>query len=908
MYGQCLPAVPCATGSINDYSCINLGNSSDLEANGKLLPFPGTASTQPQKIVVASYITFDDDYEFAPGTEIIMLPGALLDIYSDVRFIGQVTIKGCGGTWFGIRVRSNGTLSMKNSFMLNACEGIMLNSNSKAEITANIFIDNKKCIQAEGAVTLLGEGIAHNMFDQQTNSFPGCNPQSIPTAITLTNVPQITIGDVAQSGAPNEFFNYTYGIDAKNSNVDVINNSFEGASMAGIRLQGTGGVFTAEISGFGGGLASPLFVENCVRGVDATNYNVIIKNASFRTVEEAIYSVSNTLPVVLHVADCRIEDYASAGIRVSNSVIADAEISNVEIHDNNMGFEGERWGIFWNFNTLPNSLNRVRITDNRFYDDPKISPDPDFVKYKSYGAWILGSSKVRLEDNYFYQNYLSSIEHEFKGIWLFNAPSNELVGNDFVGNFGPFTITPTVLNRYRGIDVFNSGTNLISCNSSQNLNEGFFFNGPACDHTAFQYNEISDNSRDLYLSPGSIIGQQYERENSWPASTSGVAEAFFDGNPSQTLRFASQFLINSSNQNSPLWADPRIPATDWFDYSGNSPILPENQCVEEWDPNEDTRSVANTMAIGGTFEAYKGYPASTWEVELDAFGVLAEDANTRPAGSPEEVFYNTHLSANLGKLYRAKHAWENIALFTTAFEGDWNINQTAIATKLEEIRAQTQLMQEAETEAQQLQIAQTLATLHAALTALQLTNQSLSAQYKTDIAGKANQLASDLDNITTTDVWEQNLNTVLDLSVEKLLSETADWTTTQYNALKAIADQCRHEGGIGVVMARAAVGSYQYDDEAMCTGQGQPRSSNAARLKASIAPNPALEQCRITFDQPVSGQMVVHNFQGQVVRSIQLSEVAAFDLDVRTLPAGLYNLHVSTQQGTLLDEKIVVIH
>ncbi|MBX2891718.1 MAG: right-handed parallel beta-helix repeat-containing protein [Saprospiraceae bacterium] len=529
------------------------------------------------------------------------------------------------------------------------------------------------------------------------------------------------------------------------------------------------------------------------------------------------------------------------------------------------------------------------------------------MQYQSYGAWITGPTRITLQKNKFFQNYETDIRHEFKGIWLTGSPSNVLDKNDFVGNYGPMNITNSGGYAYRGIHVDNSNSNKLSCNTSTNLNQGFFFNGPACDHTNFRSNTMTDNLEGLYLSPGSIIGVQSEKMNTWPGS--GALEAHFDGMPEQGLMFMSQFRINTSNQNSPLWASPRVPANNWFVPSGNEPPIGvplSETCFEEI--NEDPPgSEANARAIAGTFEDYKGYPASGWEARLDAFAVLAAHPELRPENSPEAQFYNTHDTGNTGKLQRARDAWDNITVFTASFESSWNANQADIAAKLGEIRAQTQLMQEAETESEQQQIAQTLGTLQSELTTLQQTNQSLSEQYKSDVADRANQLAADLDNVNTTDVWEQNLKTVLVLSAEKLLSGNTEWTTTQYNSLKSIADQCRHEGGIGVVMARVAIEEFDYDDEAMCPGAGLPRSSDAARLGALVAPNPASDFCRLTFEQPVNGSLRVYNFQGQVVRNVRFAEASYFELDTRNLSSGLYGIEVRTKQGLRYAGKLSIV-
>jgi hypothetical protein len=161
-YGQCEGAIPCVS-NITDYQCIETGVVTALMGN-KLLFYPGPAETTVQKIIVKTTLQVDVPYRFATGSEIIMLPGSKILVGSDFGTLGNVTIKGCGGSWEGIRIFSNGTLTLVDSEISDACTAIDLRPGSKAKITENTFTSNYYCIRAEGAITLLGEGIAHNEF------------------------------------------------------------------------------------------------------------------------------------------------------------------------------------------------------------------------------------------------------------------------------------------------------------------------------------------------------------------------------------------------------------------------------------------------------------------------------------------------------------------------------------------------------------------------------------------------------------------------------------------------------------------------------------------------------------------------------------------------------------------------
>lgn len=121
----------------------------------------------------------------------------------------------------------------------------------------------------------------------------------------------------------------------------------------------------------------------------------------------------------------------------------------------------------------------------------------------------------------------------------------------------------------------------------------------------------------------------------------------------------------------------------------------------------------------------------------------------------------------------------------------------------------------------------------------------------------------------------------------------------QYDTLLSIADQCRHEGGIGVVWARAAIEQIDYDDESMCPGESERTSAVtvASRLQAAVWPNPANDRCRVAFDRPVHGTLILRNLHGTALRSVQISGASMLEFDTANLPAGLYLIEAQTAEG-----------
>ena len=900
----------CDCASFPSYKCISFGNLPDLIAAGDLLDY-AEAQTEPQYIVVESFINFDDQnnstpYHFASGSQILMLSNSTFTIRKEVIF-DETTLFGCSNPWAGIEVYSNGILRMTGSNIANACHTILLRPGSKAEIASNYFANNGTCIEAEGNTQTIGAGIAHNTFDGNFYSI-SCFQLGTRWAITLDNIPHITIGNMTGGGAPNEFIAYD-GIFANNTNLDIFNTSFIGdATKSGIMLRGAGGTYTAHVTGLGNTVNDPAFMGNYDIGIDAKNYNLSVENAYFNGANQHHIKINGSLiPARIVLSENYFDQYKEDAINVGLSIIQDVFVFQNTFRDDNFnGFL--KSGIRWNSNQFALNQHFGRIRDNLFFDDEKINTSHPDLSFESYGIYLSSSKSLNLQDNLFYQNYNTSIIHDFKGILLRNAPQNHLITNGVFGNFGPMITSAQTSYSYRGIEIIESPETFVSCNHSQNLNEGFYFRGPASDKTDFRHNEMSDNLTGMYLFPGSIIGQQIDMENKWQGDlpVGGLAEAHFDGNPSIGALLMSRFLINSSNLGSILWANPRVPASGWFSYSGGQDGLPFICLKEEGPPPPKSR--ANDMLIGGTFEAYKGYPASEWEATLNAFATLDNNPELLLESSPEETFYNSHLGGNIGKLHRARTAWDDIALFSTAVEADWEINAEDIVNKLDEIKAENLAMEQAVTEQEQAQIAQTLESLKAELESLQENNQDLSAEYQSDVTARANTLISDLAEINTTEVWETNLKTVLDLSVEKLRAGNAAWASNQYTSLESIANQCRHEGGVGVVLARAAIEKFDYDDEAMCPGWVEERDNSVAVLKTNIAPNPANTLCSVSFDQPVSGALLIQNMQGQLIQNIALSGTTRLNVNTEKWPAGLYSFIVRAENGGFFSGKLAISH
>jgi hypothetical protein len=561
------------------------------------------------------------------------------------------------------------------------------------------------------------------------------------------------------------------------------------------------------------------------------------------------------------------------------------------------------------------------MTGNHFYDNAKpvlIVSTNQHVR--SYSIFATVPRQLNIHGNYFYQNY-AAVDHEFDGINIYGSPNtgasigNKILDNEFIANFGPgiYSSPSTDDLICRGLKIYNAPYNTYSCNRVQGLNVGVHFNGISCDHTTFKYNTMKGNLTGLYLYDGTVIGQQIAQENTWPGDlpSGGVDEAKFDGMPGQGALLASRFAVNDlAHPQSDYWPNPREPMNsmnDWFvgAFGTPSPVL---HCYISNGDGFSGKSEADRQIIEGEYQPYKGYPATTWETTLNAFGTFYNSPELLTSeNNITQQFYSVHNTDNIGKIYRALVSWENAKLFTAPLQSQWDTNQASLDQIINALAYQDASMEQAQSFTDQQLITQSISTLQGQLATLHQNSESLTSQYQSDVTGRINQLLTDLSNISTTNVWETNVITVLTLSSQRLLNSNDDWTLSQKSILQAIAGQCRFEGGIGVVMARAAIASYRYDDAVMCPGVSNSRNSIPYFL-ASLTPNPSNNICRINFDKIFSGAVAVASSNGQVLENLQIENASFYDLDTHALPNGLYLITLKSAEGHHSTHKLSVIH
>lgn len=134
-----------------DFVCIDGGDGllTSYDGNSPLLDEPAASST-PQFVVIKRDITINENYTFAAGSKILVLPGKKITINSGYRLrLFETQVFSCSSSWNGFYVNSGGTLFVKDgSIIQDANVAIEPQANASVIVTGSAIENNTVGVNA----------------------------------------------------------------------------------------------------------------------------------------------------------------------------------------------------------------------------------------------------------------------------------------------------------------------------------------------------------------------------------------------------------------------------------------------------------------------------------------------------------------------------------------------------------------------------------------------------------------------------------------------------------------------------------------------------------------------------------------------------------------------------------------
>lgn len=381
----------------------------------------------------------------------------------------------------------------------------------------------------------------------------------------------------------------------------------------------------------------------------------------------------------------------------------------------------------------------------------------------------------------------------------------------------------------------------------------------------------------------------------------------FDQNDINRVGF-SKFIINNVNQNSIYWATPRtiggVGDVDyWFTYdNGQFPSAPSlSDCANGFNTSGGRLSKADLSVLSNNYPSYLGFPASAWEAGFRLFSNLDQYPALCTPGSAAQAFYNNNSTATIGKLYTALKTVRFIGQSTQSI----NAKQTEVESLLNQIYALDAQIIDAQSDTQETLMLTQRDTLVTQYLQKQSEYEQLAGNFSSTLQQQANAQLTILNGTTANTTWEQNLKLVLQYQLGMVWSGQP-LSQTQNTVVQAIANQCRYEGGYGVLLARKMLPDQLYDDDILCSGRNDNSGKNQAN-EVVIYPNPACNFILLASPkQTDAGTALLFNALGQLVRNFTWSGFET-RLDISDLPNGTYFFNVNAEEQPAFMKKVVII-
>jgi hypothetical protein len=513
----------------------------------------------------------------------------------------------------------------------------------------------------------------------------------------------------------------------------------------------------------------------------------------------------------------------------------------------------------------------------------------------------------------------SHVNVQFIGAHLLNCPNATIYNNSVNG------VTTAIANPNDGFVLSESFNANIYGNCFNNLRAGLNFIGPTNDHTIVKSNTLQDLANTIRINPGGIIGQQVHRGNAFTSSTNKTAQFIFNApNSGVTYNYSpfddisilmSSFTIQATKVSSsifrpsPVQIDDKIDNNVWFQFKTGNQVFPIS-CYQTGPPIKEQLllSKGDELYLSNQFPAYLGFPASTWEAGFRLFGTLDNTPNLRPVGSAAATFFNNNYNSTTGKLYRAYEDIASLGLPNTPADSTQLQNYyTTIDIKIKTILVKDSLIGITTDATQLAQLKQERTNLNADLDNTFSSLSTVLTALKSNAVSKANSILSDLNSISASTVFEQNLKTILSIQVNQFLNGTA-FSDTQIATINGIGQQCRFEGGFGVVLARLMIPNTTNDDN-ICI----PKNRNESQITSSnldnfinIYPNPTIDYLQIDFQKPVkNGTFTIRNAIGKVIYA-QAIEGESIILSNFDFSNGLYIAELKIDGFRTINRKFIV--
>lgn len=793
------------------------------------------------------------------GSQLLMQPGSVINIVGPNATnmeLDNSEIIGCGVKWQGIRVLPNlGTgIDINTSSIISDADIAISKDISNNNIPCNIFVNhslfsnNTRCIQMGGAV----------QFFSTSSIFDG--------GVVAVDLFDLDHGVVSVTG--NSIFRNQESISVAIGNSSPTDLSPKIATVS-IRYS------TFENTPVGVTINNIFFNNRIMWNTFNNTVNAIL---GLRT---GYYIFRNIITSTDVAVDIEQPDYFSTTIDHNDIQVA-----------NNSGFGS--FGILManNFTNLPlnitnNTISNYSIFGIRSVNGVQLNNNNTLIENNtlssnnnSIGIEIRNTISTRVMNNNVFLGFPNS-GLSSDGILVQNGSGNVLFHNstDALPGVPGF-----------GIRLVNSAQSLVKCNVTNNSRIGFN-SSMTCANSNLLYNYFGNgigilHFNGLQIDDFSQIGLQTYKRNKWNSSYANLGAVNLNSVAPTILQ--SQFKVETPIVGTPY--HPTNSGSGFFDCPTPINILEEANCTTPVTGNDEFTHTSENLErmINNNSSGSSELDVMNWEGRRYSYGFLSRNPNYINEQQQFSTFYNQNSTGFLGQFQQVQNNWQN-ANNTKPYSTS---SMDALRTEIEAGFDQS--------------------TPPSNLNALvqEYYNKTVANQNYTN--SLANQQLSLLNNISTTQSYEQNLVNVYKVYFATLAKGINHLNADQENLITTVANQCPLTGGSGTLDARAIYNickskTHVFDNN--CT-TATPRSTDRAEIgKLTVSPNPANDVVEVKFKLSKSekGRLQIINSFGQILVDLEVGDTNQKIISVSQYSSGIYYVRLIEDNTITQIHKVCIV-
>ena len=869
-----------------------------------------------KKILIVGTFTVDSDFSFVSCTNMIMAPGAIIDVQQGVHLaLFDSRMVGCSTMWQGINALRNAKIDMKGTTLEDALYGVNLSSHAFLKsvgcwfynnyISINAVSQNSNSMNVGLTISSTQFGYTHDLAPK----FIGQNPlpKRYPYAgINLSNILTVSIEpDIA-----NLFQNLNMGIVANRTNISIRNCKFkniinfssypQAQNLSGTAIYAKGGFTGYSLSYYGlNDTLLPDF-ENCYSGIKTKGMNLTAMNAAMKNVDVGIESARTNLVTVIisnnHI-DCNLTGISLlSNLYPKSIVVTDNQVLCGIRAFQNRGPAARAIGIDLESNNYSQFGVNSLVANN----------DVQLFTNGAAGIQLNNSSNIEVLENFITLNHQISSPYEKTGI-VVQSSRQLVVSCNSIGGTGSNQSgnTDEAAIRYES-----SEGNVLSQNVLNHTSQGIDVIGICTDgvnETRLEKNFFGFHYNGLRYHGSAVVNEQYHTGNQWlnPTNYPGYGAVNLDS----VDAFFHKYKVKGGGNSMPT---NRFPF-GWFDGDG----LPDPD-IDTSDCNHYGLSTNGSIAYllklsDDSIKTIEFQQELNWQAKVKVYQQLIEHPEFLDASADLADFYIANAATAIHYIAQLNVEKENLLANQSSVVANLQNNAIDIYEKSQILKGLFKELDNVERTPKELDslllvIDQVSLTLDQRI----LLNDFYIAQLRSSLETETDLIGQLTDSIQGTELYELNEQQVN--GIEAALYENSDDDVLKnfQDALYNIATQCPLTGGAAVFKARALYKEIDptifYDDAATCIQYGvvyKKRETEASYC--ALYPNPTTGTVMLSYSVPTDATLLFTDATGRVLLTKKIEHLSTSStLDLSTFQNGLYLVRIYSNDGVLLNNKLIL--